>query len=195
MTTTGSILRFDGSHGFEPTTAAFPDTSGTSGNVLTSDGSNWSSTAPAIVNTSRPAFIAVPSGTLSNVTGDGTAYTIVWGSIPFQYGSNFNTSTGIFTAPSTGFYQLNCSFQIQGMLVGHTTMYANFTTSGGAVYFFSAINPFVCSDVAAASYIANGSALVFLTAAQTVVVSFSVSSSTKVISVTTNSQFSGFLVC
>lgn len=45
-TTTGQILRADGTN-WVGTTATYPDTAGTSGNVLTSDGTNWvSSTAP-----------------------------------------------------------------------------------------------------------------------------------------------------
>lgn len=46
-TTTGQILRADGTN-WVGTTATFPDTAGTSGNVLTSNGTNWaSSAAPA----------------------------------------------------------------------------------------------------------------------------------------------------
>ncbi len=45
-TTTGQILRADGTN-WVGTTATYPNTAGTSGNVLTSDGTNWSSTTPA----------------------------------------------------------------------------------------------------------------------------------------------------
>lgn len=43
-TTTGQILRADGTN-WTGTTATFPNTAGSNGNVLTSDGTNWSSSA------------------------------------------------------------------------------------------------------------------------------------------------------
>jgi len=43
-TTTGQILRADGTN-WVGTTATYPNTAGTSGNVLTSDGTNWTSAA------------------------------------------------------------------------------------------------------------------------------------------------------
>lgn len=51
-TTTGQILRADGTN-WVGTTATYPNTAGTSGNVLTSDGTNWTSSA-ASGNVSGP---------------------------------------------------------------------------------------------------------------------------------------------
>jgi hypothetical protein len=167
---------------------------GTTGQILTATtGSPATWAAPAIVNTSRPAFNAIPSGTLSNVTGDGTLYAIVWGTIVSQYGSNFNTGTGIFTAPVTGFYQFNTSFQLIGLLVGHTSMAANFFTTSRN-YYFNGLNPFVCAETVSDSYLVSGSVTAFMTAGDQAAVSLVVSGSTKVVDVTVNGHFSGFLV-
>lgn len=52
----------------------------------------------------QPAFKATLSATVNNVTGDGTAYTIIYDIVNFDQGSNYNNATGIFTAPVTGKY-------------------------------------------------------------------------------------------
>lgn len=51
----------------------------------------------------QPAFWAEPSGTLSNVTGDGTAYTVVFATESFDQGADFD-GTSTFTAPVAGLY-------------------------------------------------------------------------------------------
>lgn len=167
---------------------------GTTGQILTATtGSPASWAAPAIVNTSRPAFTATPSATLTDVTGDGTSYTIVWNTIATQYGSNFNTGTGVFTAPVTGFYQFSCAIQLLQLLVGHTTFTASFNTTP-LTYFFHAANPYVCAEVANGSYMVSGSVTAYLTAGQLCAVGLTVTGSTKTVDIFTNSYFSGFLV-
>lgn len=49
-------------------------------------------------------FQAYLSGNVSNVTGDGTVYTIPFNTTSYDIGSNFNTGTGTYTAPTTGYY-------------------------------------------------------------------------------------------
>jgi len=55
-------------------------------------------------NTSQPLVGAYLSSTVSNVTGDGTAYTVIFDTESFDQGSNYNNSTGVFTAPIAGKY-------------------------------------------------------------------------------------------
>ena len=43
----------------------------------------------------------------TNVTGDGTVYTIIPDVVRFNTGSNYNNATGVFTAPNTGTYQFS----------------------------------------------------------------------------------------
>lgn len=64
--------------------------------VMTTTGSN---TLPK-----QPAFLAYLTSTASDVTGDGTNYTIICGTEIFDQASNYNAGTGVFTAPVTGKY-------------------------------------------------------------------------------------------
>ena len=58
-------------------------------------------------NTAQPAFLAKVSANVANVTGDGTNYHIIYDKVIFDQASNYNNSTGVFTAPITGKYQIN----------------------------------------------------------------------------------------
>lgn len=63
-------------------------------------------------------FIAYKSATSSNVTGDGTAYTIVANAEITDLGGNYDATTGIFTAPVSGFYTIYSSFYLTGLEAG-----------------------------------------------------------------------------
>lgn len=63
----------------------------------------------------KSMFQARLSGNLNNVTGNGTVYTIVFGAEIFDTQSEFNTSTGIFTAAKTGKYQFSVGVTLGGM--------------------------------------------------------------------------------
>lgn len=66
-TTTGQILRADGTN-WVGTTATYPNTAGTSGNVLTSDGTNWTSAAPGGASTAWTSISAVTVSTQATIT-------------------------------------------------------------------------------------------------------------------------------
>lgn len=68
----------------------------------------------------QPAFSAYLSSTVSNVTGNGTTYSIIFDTEIFDQNSDYNNSTGVFTAPVTGRYFL-CS----------TVHFISDATSGG----------------------------------------------------------------
>lgn len=61
------------------------------------------------------AFLARVSQTITNVTGAGTAYDVVFDDTIFDVNSDFNTGTGVFTAPITGIYQFNSSIYFSGI--------------------------------------------------------------------------------
>lgn len=66
----------------------------------------------------QPAFMAILGTSDSNVTGDGTAFTIGSGNALteiFDQNSDFVT-TGTFTAPVTGRYRLGYNFMLQAMV-------------------------------------------------------------------------------
>lgn len=52
----------------------------------------------------QPCFRVTWSSTQSNATGDGTVFYIPFNSEDYDVGSNFNSGTGIFTAPIDGTY-------------------------------------------------------------------------------------------
>jgi hypothetical protein len=52
----------------------------------------------------QPIFSSLVSANIPNVTGNGTAYTVVFNVENFDIGGNYDTSTGIFTAPVSGKY-------------------------------------------------------------------------------------------
>lgn len=56
----------------------------------------------------QPSFGAYQNGDVSNVTGDSTNYTIIFGNELFDRASNYDNTTGVFTAPVTGIYQFSC---------------------------------------------------------------------------------------
>lgn len=53
-----------------------------------------------------PLFIAYLSATVTNVTGDGTDYTIIFDTEVEDREGDYNSATGVFTAPVSGFYLL-----------------------------------------------------------------------------------------
>ena len=60
------------------------------------------------------AFRARNNTLRSNVTGDDTLYQVPFDVEDFDAGGDFDTTTGTFTAPSDGFYQLNATVRLEG---------------------------------------------------------------------------------
>jgi hypothetical protein len=89
-------------------------------NGLTISNADGSSGNPTLGLTAEGASLLYSGA--SNVTGDGTEYTI-----PFNYylsptNSNYDTSTGIYTFPTTGWYNIGVAIAVSGLLVGHTEL-------------------------------------------------------------------------
>lgn len=98
--TAGQMLQSGASTTPAWSTATYPATAGTLGNVLKSDGTNIVSFTPA-------KFACYLNTTLSNVTGDNTAYTVIFDTSLLNQGSAFNLGTSTFTAPIAGTYLFN----------------------------------------------------------------------------------------
>jgi len=58
-----------------------------------------------MLNPSQPAFSAMMSAARTNVTGDGTSYTVACNVEIFDQNSDYDNGTYTFTAPVTGRYQ------------------------------------------------------------------------------------------
>ena len=110
---TGTILRGAGI-GTAPafSAATYPATAGSNGNVLTSDGTNWNSTAPLSAGL-LPAFRIALAATKSNVTGDGTLYTVPFDTVVYDQASNVSGAT--FVAPTKGIYLFTASVALTNL--------------------------------------------------------------------------------
>lgn len=79
----------------------------------------------------QPAFLAYQASAASNVTGNGTSYTLgttVDLTESFDQNSDFDATTGTFTAPVTGKYCLSMSAYINGTTIA-TAFIAQIATS------------------------------------------------------------------
>jgi len=140
----------------------------------------------------QPAFSANLSATASNVTGDATAYTILCNTEQYDVGSNYNTTTGTFTAPVTGKYRFAANLTLSTLGAGHTSGNLALTTTS-TTYNLSSSNYGAIRNsnnalIINASYPAN------MTAGDTATLVVTVSNSTKTVNVTsTTTYFSGYL--
>ena len=168
---------------------------GTADQVLTSNGA---AALPTFQDAGggglTPAFSAYVSSNINDVTGDGTTYNIIFDSEDFDIGSDFNTTTGLFTAPSTGKYMFSGSVRL-GNQSGSTIGVMNIKLSSSSKPFWEG-NP-------ANGVTSNGivmvrpfSYILDLTAADTVGVNVvAYSGSGKVDDVMNNiTYFSGYLI-
>ena len=157
-------------------------TPGSSGNVMTSNGTNWTSATPPTL--AANALVSLNS-TIVNVTGDNTFYgPIIFDTVAFDTGSNYNATTGLFTAPTTGKYLCCCSCSLQNLIVGHTSGEFRLEVAG-STYSRSSFNPYIMS--ASGIYTYTFSLVVPVTASQTLAFGAVVAGSTKTVGIQGNS--------
>lgn len=135
---------------------------------------------------SQPGFRAYLASTATNATGDGTLYTVVFGTEVFDTNSDYDTGTGLFTAPVDGVYEFCTALFFQGNTASMTSSELLFYKNGSED---SGVN--MGSGIASK----NGAVIAFtrmsLTASDTVGVRARVSGGTKV-STILGSQFDSF---
>jgi len=149
------------------------------------------SSAGAVTMPTQPAFLATATASQNNVTGDGTSYTVLWGTEVFDQASNFASPT--FTAPVTGRYQLNVTVGLSGLLTTHTNAYIQLTTSNRSyINQIQRATNFIADDTVFLTL----SVLADMDAGDTASVTTYVSNATKVVDIlATYSTFSGYLAC
>lgn len=145
----------------------------------------------AAINPTLPAFLASATQQ-NNKTGDGTAYTITFGTEIFDQNNNFD-SVSTFTAPVTGRYCFSVQIFLEGLSTSHTSGALDLITTNRTYwllyYNFAALQ--------AGGYLTlTAGCFADMDAGETAYLVVTVSGGTKVVSLSaTQSRISGFLVC
>lgn len=151
--------------------------------------------------TGQPAFLAYQAADQTNATGAGTTYTLGTTSDlteVYDQDSNFDPTTGTFTAPVTGKYLLSLYGRLEALTAAMTFMSCGITTSNRS-YLSGEINPGV-SKVAGDEICFSITALADMDAGDTATFTVRVSNGagdTATISgsATLITYVSGYLVC
>jgi hypothetical protein len=128
----------------------------------------------------QPSFYAYLSSTANNVSGDGTVYTIINNTEVFDLNADYNTTTGVLTAPVTSKWAFTASVYIIGLLSGHTEGFIRVATSNRT--YQVQVNPYAMSTTGFITLVATVSCA-DMDAADTASATMRVSNSTKVVDV------------
>jgi hypothetical protein len=148
----------------------------------------------------QPSFLAYLNVAVTNVTGDGTPYTIAFDTENFDVGNNFTTGAGShFTAPVSGIYAFNLNVNFSGLTVAHNSGTVRLYVNGGAtIYTGGGGNPHAQSGLGLMAW--NQSIILQLTANDTISPVVVISNGTKVVGIvgtglgTIPTYFSGYLL-
>lgn len=122
------------------------------------------------------------SGNVSNVTGDGTRYTLAYNTAQFDIHSDVNLGTGVFTAPFTGYYQFSGTVGADGYNSTHTIQQIFINTTASGDLLTSLVNPFATQAAIISQLGMPFSVFTKMTAGDTASVSFAVFGGTKTVS-------------
>lgn len=157
--------------------------------------------AGTLKNTLQPCFFAYANANITNVTGDGTTYTIAFNTEYFDQGNNFASNT--FTAPTTGKYLFAVDIKLSNFAVGHTVGYAALVIAGtsAATQQYWNVNPANVRDANNNLHFSGVIGPITMTSGDTITAQVTVSNSTKTVTLKgaalggEQSSFAGFLVC
>lgn len=149
-----------------------------------------STTTPAITIGANTTTFTGLSSTVSNVTGDGTTYTLLINTNVTDTGSNYNQGTGIYTCPVTGFYMISGFLLMNGLTSSHTECIVQMAGTQTADLVVCSPYAYGATSVIAGNAGVSFNALVSRTANDTISINITVSSGTKVVGL--NSTSTGY---
>ncbi len=168
-----------------------------SGNVAINSGLTIDSTGRNY-NTAQPAFLASQTGNQSNVTGDGTTYTVTFTNVISNQGSSFD-GTSTFTAPLTGLYYFSVQQYFQDISAAMTNNLFELVSSN-ATYRLLQENMF--SVTIGGLWIWSASCMIDMDASDTVTFTVRFIGGAKVVDVIGSTSagfrtpvFAGYLIC
>jgi hypothetical protein len=184
-------------------TLTLPTGNLTAGNVLKINSISGSGTtaigqleAPSqLTMPNQPAFHAGLSGSAYQNISEGSDLTVVFDVERFDQGGDYNTSTGIFTAPVTGRYCLLCN--LYGRSIDTSATYYQIKLETSNTTYVTIIEPKFSSDVNYLS-LRTPPLLADMDASDTAKVTVRQTNGSDQFDITNNTgytNFSGFLVC
>lgn len=143
----------------------------------------------------QSAFLSFNSASDLNVTGDGTVYQIICNTEVYDQNSDYDGTTGIFTAPITAKYHFAASISLLQLTTSSTIVYGYFIASNrqATMYRVSGIN-----IATGGILIMNGQCFMDMDVADTITMNVQASGITKVVDVqgaNLNTSFGGKIVC
>lgn len=137
------------------------------------------------------------SGNISNVTGDGTDYSILYDTTVFDSATGYNSGTGLYTIPTTGIYQISITHFVFGGGVADTIFLGFLNINSGTIVRLMDANPGALGLTANSEFMQSATFLYSATAGDTIGVHVVVNGGAKDVGVAGGAQsclFSGFRV-